>query len=158
MSISTNKPKITPYLWFDKEAEEAMNLYCSIFKNSKVISVSKFSEEAGATVVEFELEGQRFTAFNAGPQFKFTEAISFYVDCENQEEVDYYWDKFISSGGEESQCGWLKDKFGVSWQIVPRRLIELMTDKDPVKAKRVVDAMMEMQKIDVEALEKAYEN
>ena len=128
--------KITPFLWFDSQAEEAANFYVSIFKNSKILGVSR-SGEAGPAVltVTFELDGQEFTALNGGPHFTFSEAISLYVDCESQEEVDELWAK-LTAGGEESMCGWLKDKYGLSWQIVPRVLLELMQDKDPVKAKK----------------------
>ena len=144
--------KITPFLWFDTQAEEAMNFYVSIFKNAKVLSVSRYGEGAPmpagtAMSVSFELEGQ---------EFKFTEAISFFVDCKTQQEVDELWNKLISGGGEESMCGWLKDKFGLSWQIVPSRLGELLGDKDPQKAKRVMEAMLKMNKIDIQALEQAY--
>ena len=152
--------KITPMLWFDKEAEEAANLYVSIFKNSKVEEVSRYPEGSPAPagsvmMVKFNLDGQDFLALNAGPHFKFTEAISFVVDCENQEEVDHFWNKLTAEGGQESQCGWLKDKFGLSWQITPRILTELIQDKDPERAKRVMQAMMQMKKIDIAALEQA---
>ena len=148
--------KITPFLWFDFQAEEAMNFYVSIFKNSKVLSVSP-GPNGIASSVNFVLEGQEFIGFNAGPEFKFNESISFFVDCKNQEEVDDLWNKLISSGGEESMCGWLKDKYGLSWQIIPSALGELMGDKDPVKAKRVMEAMLKMNKIDIKALQQAYE-
>ena len=141
--------KITPFLWFESQAEEAMNYYVSIFKNSKVIVTSP-------QMVQFELDGQEFIGLNAGPQFKFNEAVSFFVNCENQAEVDYYWNKLIADGGEESMCGWCKDKFGLWWQIIPKQLGELMGDPDQVKAKRVVDAMLKMQKIIVADLQKAY--
>ena len=141
--------RITPFLWFESQAEEAMNYYVSIFKNSKVIVTSP-------QMVQFELNGQEFIGLNAGPQFKFNEAVSFFVNCENQAEVDYYWNKLIADGGEESMCGWCKDKFGLWWQIIPKQLGELMGDPDQVKAKRVVDAMLKMQKIVVADLEKAY--
>jgi predicted 3-demethylubiquinone-9 3-methyltransferase (glyoxalase superfamily) len=141
--------KITPFLWFDTQAEEAMNFYVSIFKNSKVLSVSPSS-------VNFELEGQEFIGFNAGPEFRFNEAISMFVNCQTQEEVDELWTKLTADGGTESQCGWLKDKFGLSWQIIPSALGKLMGDKDPVKAKRVMEAMLQMHKIDIKALEEAY--
>ena len=142
--------KITPFLWFDTQAQEAMNFYVSVFKNSKVISVSPSS-------VNFELEGQEFIGFNAGPEFKFNESISFVVDCETQEEVDYYWEKLTANGGETGRCGWLKDKFGLSWQIVPRQLGELMGDKDSVKARHVMETMLKMNKIIIADLQKAYE-
>ena len=153
-------PKIRPFLWFDKEAEEAANFYVSVFKNSKVRTVARYPEGSPAPVgsvmtVEFQLDGQDFIALNAGPHFKFTEAISFVVDCEDQEEVDYFWNKLTADGGQESQCGWLKDKFGLSWQITPRILIELTTDKDPERAKRAMQAMMQMKKIDIAKLEEA---
>jgi predicted 3-demethylubiquinone-9 3-methyltransferase (glyoxalase superfamily) len=140
--------KIKTFLWFDKQAEEAANFYVSIFRNSRIVSVSPM-------VVTFELEGQRFMALNGGPHFHFNEAISLFVDCETQEEVDEYWTR-LTAGGSESQCGWLKDKYGLSWQIVPRALARLMGDPDPVKSKRVFDAMMKMKKIDVAALERAH--
>jgi predicted 3-demethylubiquinone-9 3-methyltransferase (glyoxalase superfamily) len=148
--------KITPFLWFDTQAEEAMKFYVSIFKNSKVLGVTP-GPNGIASSVSFELEGQEFIGFNAGPEFKFTEAISFFVDCKSQEEVDELWEKLTADGGMESQCGWLKDKFGMSWQIIPSTLVELMGDKDPVKAKRVVDAMLQMKKIEIAGLRHAYE-
>ena len=153
--------KITPFLWFDNQAEEAMNFYVSIFKNSKVLSVNRYGEGAPApkgTVMtaNFQLEGQAFTALNGGPMFKFTPAISFVVHCETQAEVDEYWEK-LSAGGKENQCAWLEDKFGVSWQIVPNVLIELLSDTDPAKAGRVMQAMMQMTKIDIAMLKRAYE-
>lgn len=141
--------KITPFLWFESQAEEAMNYYVSIFKNSKVIVTSP-------QMVQFELDGQEFIGLNAGPQFKFNEAVSFFVNCENQKEVDEYWNKLVGDGGEESMCGWCKDKFGLWWQIVPKQLGELMGDTDQAKAQRVVQAMLKMQKIIVADLEKAY--
>ncbi len=152
--------KITPFLWFDTQAEEAMNFYVGIFKNSKVLGVSHYPPggpmPAGSVMTaSFSLDGQPFIALNAGPVFKFTEAISFVVDCETQEEVDYYWQR-LTEGGEEGPCAWLKDKFGLSWQIVPKRLMQLMTDPDPVKAGRVMQAMMQMKKIDISKLEQAY--
>jgi len=149
--------KITPFLWFDNQAEEAMNFYVSVFKNSKVLSISRYGEGApvpSGTVMtaSFEIEGQQFTALNGGPVFSFTEAISFVVHCSTQKEVDYYWDK-LTEGGEEVQCGWLKDRFGVSWQIVPDILIELLNDPDKAKAQRVTNAMLQMVKIDIKQLE-----
>jgi predicted 3-demethylubiquinone-9 3-methyltransferase (glyoxalase superfamily) len=154
--------KITPFLWFDNNAEEAMDFYVSIFKNSKVLSVTRYGEAgpgpAGTVMVgTFQLDGQEFIALNGGPQFKFTEAVSFSVDCETQEEVDHYWEKLTSGGGEESMCGWLKDKFGLSWQVNPRILGEMLGDKDPEKAKRVMNAMLQMKKIDIPTLKRAYE-
>ena len=141
--------KITPFLWFDTQAEEAMNYYVSIFKNSKVIVTSP-------QMVQFELDGQEFIGLNAGPQFKFNEAVSFFVNCENQKEVDEYWNKLVGDGGEESMCGWCKDKFGLWWQIVPKQLGELMGDPDQAKAQRTVQAMLKMKKIIVADSEKAY--
>lgn len=151
--------KITTFLWFDNQAEEAMNFYVSVFKDSKVLSLTRCGDAApGPTgsvlTAQFELEGQEFTALNGGPQFKFTEAISLVVNCTSQEEVDYYWEK-LSAGGTEVQCGWLKDKYGLSWQITPTILIELLQDKDPQKANRVMEAMMKMVKIDIETLKHA---
>jgi predicted 3-demethylubiquinone-9 3-methyltransferase (glyoxalase superfamily) len=148
--------KITPFLWFDTQAEDAMNFYVSIFKNSKVLGVTP-GPNGIASSASFELEGQEFMAFNAGPEFKFTEAISLFVDCKTQEEVDELWEKLTADGGQESQCGWLKDKFGLSWQIIPSVLGELLGDKDPVKAKRVLDAMLKMHKIEIAGLRRAYE-
>ena len=152
--------KITPYLWFDHQAEEAADFYTSIFKNSKILSVTRYGDagpgpKGSVMVVTFQLEGQEFTALNGGPVFQFNPAISLYVDCANQEEVDWLWGK-LTEGGEESQCGWLVDKFGVSWQIVPRQLIDLMNDPDPEKSQRVMQAMLQMSKIDVATLERAY--
>ncbi len=152
--------KITPFLWYDNQAEEAMNFYTSIFKNSKVLNVSRYGEagpgpKGSVMTATFQLEGQEFIALNGGPHFKFTEAISFVVDCKTQEEVDELWEK-LSAGGEKGQCGWLKDKYGLSWQIVPTALGELVGDKDPVKANRVMQAMLQMQKIDIQALKRAY--
>jgi len=154
--------KITPFLWFDKEAGEAANFYVSIFKDGKILNVSRYGDagpgqKGQVMVVKFELMGQTFMALNGGPLFKFTEAISFMVDCQSQEEVDYYWDKLLSGGGKPSQCGWLKDKYGLSWQIVPTILGELMSDKDPAKSRRVMEAMLKMVKMDVAALKRAYE-
>jgi predicted 3-demethylubiquinone-9 3-methyltransferase (glyoxalase superfamily) len=147
--------KITPFLWFDSEAEEAMIFYVSVFKNSKVGGVSR-GTDGKAFAVTFELDGQEFMGLNAGPQFKFNESVSFYVNCEDQAEVDYYWDKLTADGGEESMCGWLKDKYGLSWQIIPKQLVELMGDSDPAKAQRVTQAMLKMQKIIVSDLQKAH--
>jgi predicted 3-demethylubiquinone-9 3-methyltransferase (glyoxalase superfamily) len=153
--------KITPFLWFDTQAEEAMNFYVSIFKNSKILNVSRYNEAGpglNQTVMTgtFQLDGQEFMALNGGPEFKFTEAMSLYVSCENQEEVDYFWEK-LSEGGEEGPCGWLKDKFGVSWQIVPTVLNGMLSDKDPQKAKRAMQAMLQMKKLDIKTLQEAYE-
>lgn len=153
--------KITPFLWFDTQAEEAMNFYTSIFKNSKVGRVSRYGEAGpgpkGAVMsAAFQLEGQEFMALNGGPLFQFTPAISFFVNCETQEEVDYFWEK-LSAGGREERCGWLKDKFGLSWQIVPSILGQLLGDKDPGKVGRVMQAMLQMIKLDIAGLKKAAE-
>ena len=148
--------KITPSLWFDTQAEEAMNFYISVFKNGKVLSVSP-GPNGIAQSVQFELEGQEFIGLNAGPRFKFNESISFFVDCKTQEEVDTLWNALTADGGEESMCGWLKDKYGLWWQIIPSALGELMSDPDPVKAQRVMDAMLQMRKIDIAGLQRAYE-
>jgi predicted 3-demethylubiquinone-9 3-methyltransferase (glyoxalase superfamily) len=153
-------PNVTPFLWFDHQAEEAANFYVSVFPNSKVTSVSRYPEGApgmGGKVmtVGYELDGKPFTALNAGPHFKFTEAVSFVIHCKDQAEVDHYWSKLTADGGQESQCGWLKDKYGLSWQVTPDRLVELMTDPDKAKAGRVMAAMMQMVKIDIPTLEKA---
>jgi predicted 3-demethylubiquinone-9 3-methyltransferase (glyoxalase superfamily) len=151
--------KIVPNLWFDTEAEEAANFYCSIFKNSEVLRIMRYGEAgprpAGMVLtVDFQLDGQEFTALNGGPDFKFNEAVSLLVNCESQGEVDTLWDK-LSEGGEKGPCGWLKDKFGVSWQIIPTRLGELLQDEDADRANRAMKAMLQMGKIDIEALEKA---
>src|SRR5262245_279478 len=153
--------KITPFLWFDGRAEEAMNFYTSIFKNAKVGSVTRYGEagpgpKGKVMSATFELEGQEFYALNGGPHFKFTPAISFFVKCTTQQEVDYYWDK-LSAGGAVQQCGWLTDKFGVSWQIVPTLLGELLGDKNQAKAARVMQAMMKMIKLDIKTLQQAYD-
>jgi predicted 3-demethylubiquinone-9 3-methyltransferase (glyoxalase superfamily) len=147
-------PKITPFLWFDGQAEQAMNFYASIFRNAQVLNVSRANGQVMS--VTFELEDQKFMALNAGPEFKFTEAISFFVNCETQEEVDELWEK-LSAGGSKGRCGWLKDKFGLSWQIIPKALGRLMNDPDPEKAQAVVQAMLKMNKIVIEDLERAYE-
>lgn len=148
--------KVTPFLWFDSQAEEAMNFYVSLFKNSKVNSVSR-GPDGKAFTVAFELDGQEFTGLNAGPQFKFNEAVPMFVNCEDQAEVDYFWNALTADGGEESMCSWCKDKYGLWWQIVPKQLGELMGDPDPVKSKRVMDAMLKMKKIIVADLQKAYD-
>jgi predicted 3-demethylubiquinone-9 3-methyltransferase (glyoxalase superfamily) len=153
--------KITPFLWFDTQAEEAARFYVSIFKNSKIVSVARYGDagpgpKGSVMTVAFELDGQPFIALNGGPHFKFTEAISFSVDCKTQPEVDEFWGK-LSAGGEESQCGWLKDKFGLSWQINPSVLGKMLSDPDPRKSKRVMEAMLKMKKIDIEVLKQAYE-
>ena len=152
--------KITPFLWFDTQAEEAANFYCSVFKDAKILEVARYPEggpaPAGSVmIVSFQIEGQTFTALNAGPEFKFSEAISFVVTTETQKETDYYWNQLTSGGGQESACGWLKDKFGLSWQITPRQLIDLLSSKDKPTATRVMQAMMTMRKIDIATLERA---
>ena len=158
--------KFTPFLWFDDQAEEAVKFYTSIFKDSKVGRVLRYDENtakaAGGPVgsvltIEFEIEGQKFVALNGGPQFKFNESVSFVVNCETQEEVDCFWDELTADGGEESQCGWLKDKFGLSWQVTPTVLIYMLHDKDPEKAERVMKAMLQMQKIEISKLKAAYD-
>jgi len=146
-------PKITPFLWFDNQAEDAMNYYVSIFKNSRVLSVNRANGKV--LTVTFGLEGQEFIALNAGPRFKFTEAISFFVNCETQAEVDELWEK-LSEGGEKQRCGWLKDRFGLSWQIIPSALTKLMNDPDPNKSTAVFQAMLKMNKIVIEDLKRAY--
>jgi predicted 3-demethylubiquinone-9 3-methyltransferase (glyoxalase superfamily) len=153
--------KITPFLWFDNNAEEAANFYVSVFKDSKILSVSRYGDagpgpKGSAMVAEFQIQGQQFVALNGGPRFKFTEAISFVVNCETQEEVNYFWER-LSEGGEKSRCGWLKDKFGLWWQVVPTALGKLMSDKDQEKVKRVTEAMLQMDRIDIEPLQRAYE-
>src|SRR5689334_15375118 len=145
--------KITPFLWFDNQAEEAAQFYTSIFKNSKILEVSR--PQGAVMVVKFQIAGQEVTALNGGPRFKFSEAFSFVVSCENQQEIDEYWSKLTSGGGQESMCGWLKDKFGFSWQIVPVQMGKLMSNKDPQKASRVMQALLKMKKIDVGTLEEA---
>jgi len=148
-------PTITPFLWFDGQAEEAMNFYASIFERSKMISVNR--AEGKVISVQFELEGQRFIALNAGPQFKFTEAVSFLVGCDTQEEIDTLWAKLTSDGGSPSQCGWLKDKFGLSWQIVPNSLGRMLGDTDPARSQRALQAMLQMKKLDLHQLQLAYD-
>ena len=158
--------KITPFLWFDGQAEDAANFYTSVFKNSKIDRIFRHTEETAEKLdhpvgsvltIEFEIEGQKFVALNGGPLFKFNESISFVINCETQEEVDYFWEKLTADGGEESQCGWLKDKFGVSWQVTPTVLIDMLHDKDPEKAERVMNAMLQMQKIEIAKLKAAYD-
>lgn len=153
--------KITPCLWFDNQAEEAVNFYISIFNNSKTVSVARYGEagpkpEGTVMTVTFQLDGQDFMALNGGPEFKFNEAISFFVNCETQEEVDDLWEK-LSEGGEEVQCGWLKDRYGVSWQIVPAVLGEMLQDEDAERSQRVMKALLQMKKIDIKGLKRAYE-
>jgi predicted 3-demethylubiquinone-9 3-methyltransferase (glyoxalase superfamily) len=152
--------KIVPHLWFDTQAEEAANFYVRVFPDSKITKISRYLEagpgpKGSVMTVEFELDGTPFVALNGGPQFPFTEAISFSVDCKTQEEVDFYWKK-LSAGGQQGPCGWLKDKFGLSWQINPTVLGEMLSDPDPAKANRVMEAMLKMKKIDIEKLKKAY--
>lgn len=153
-------PKISPFLWFDTQAEEAANFYVSIFNNSKIVKINRYGEagpgpKGGVMTIVFQLDGQEFIALNGGPVFKFTEAISLIVNCKTQEEVDTYWARLVE-GGEESRCGWLKDKYGLSWQIIPTLLAEMLGDPDPQKAKRVMQAMLKMKKIDVAELQRAY--
>lgn len=157
--------KITPCLWFDTEAEEAAKFYVSIFKDSKIRSVNRYGKggqevhgkpPGSVMAVEFEIEGQKFVGLNGGPQFKFDEAISFQIHCKSQEEIDYYWNR-LTEGGKEVACGWLKDKFGLSWQVVPTALLEMMSDKDPAKTERVTNAFMKMKKFDIEKLRRAFE-
>ena len=153
--------KITPFLWFDGKAEEAMNFYVSIFKSSKIANVVRYGEagpgpKGTVMTATFQLDGQEFIALNGGPQFKFTEAVSFWVSCETQEEIDDMWEK-LSAGGEKGRCGWLKDRYGLSWQIVPPVLGEMLGDKDPEKSKRVMMAMLQMDKINIKTLKQAYE-
>ena|ERR1700730_360970 len=154
--------KISPFLWFDNQAEEAARFYVSIFKNSKIGKITYYGEagpgsKGAVMTVEFQLEGQDFAALNGGPQFKFTEAVSFTVNCSSQEEVDYFWGKLSADGGQTGPCGWLKDKFGLSWQVTPRVLVEMLQDQDPAKAQRVMSTMMEMEKIDIASLKRAYD-
>jgi predicted 3-demethylubiquinone-9 3-methyltransferase (glyoxalase superfamily) len=152
-------PKITPCLWFDTEGEEAARFYTSVFPNSRIVDVARYGEagprpEGTVMTVQFELDGQEFVALNGGPDFTFNEAISFQVDCRDQEEVDAYWSA-LSEGGEEGPCGWLKDRYGLSWQIVPRALAELLADPDRAKSQRVMAAMLKMKKIEIDSLERA---
>jgi predicted 3-demethylubiquinone-9 3-methyltransferase (glyoxalase superfamily) len=159
--MSTSTQKITPFLWFNNNAEEAMNFYTSIFKNSRIGSVSRYGDagpgkKGTVMTATFWLQEQEFMVLNGGPQFTFTEAISFFVKCETQAEVDELWDK-LSEGGKKSRCGWLKDKFGLSWQIIPNTLGQLLGDKDPAKSRRVMEAMLRMDKIDIAGLKRAHE-
>ena len=153
-------PKISPFLWCDTQAEEAAKFYVGIFPNSKIVTIARYGEagprpKGSVMTVVFELDGKEFIALNGGPHFKFTEAISFSVDCKSQEELDRFWNR-LSDGGLESQCGWLKDKYGLSWQIIPTVLGEMLSDPDQEKSKRVMEAMLKMKKIDIEGLKKAY--
>jgi len=148
-------PSITPFLWFDTQAEEAMNFYASVFKRSKVTSVTR--AQGKVMSVQFELEGQPFMALNGGPHFRFTEATSFFVGCETQEEIDDLWAKLGADGGAASRCGWLKDKFGLSWQIIPNALGRMLSDKDRAKSERVMKVMLQMDKLDLNGLQQAYE-
>ncbi|MFY9985573.1 MAG: VOC family protein [Chthoniobacterales bacterium] len=152
--------KIIPFLWFDDQAEQAANFYVSIFKNSKVLSINYYPKESGGKegrvmTVKFVLDGEEFVALNGGPHFSFTEAISFWVKCDTQEEIDYFWEK-LSEGGETSECGWLKDRYGLSWQIVPSSIEELISEEDPARKDRVLKAVWQMQKLDIATLDKAY--
>ena len=164
--MSSISQKITPFLWFDKQAEEAASFYCSIFKNSKVGHIARYGDAGAAAsgmpkgtamTVEFELEGQKFVALNGGPHFKFTEAVSFVVNCKDQAEVDYYWNKLSQGGDEKAQvCGWLKDRFGLSWQIVPKVFFGMINDRDAGRSENVMKAMLQMKKFDIRQLEQAY--
>src|SRR5262245_7132988 len=158
--------KITTFLWFDSQAEEAAKFYVSIFGDSRIVGTTRYDEESSRAAgrpkgsvmtVELELEGQRFTALNGGPHFKFTEAISLVVHCESQKEIEHYWAKLTAGGGEEVQCGWLKDRYGLSWQVVPDAMLEMLQSKDPEKSRRAMAAMLTMKKLDIAALTKAYE-
>jgi predicted 3-demethylubiquinone-9 3-methyltransferase (glyoxalase superfamily) len=163
--MSITKQTITPCLWFDTQAEEAASFYCSVFKNSRITQVSRYPEAGqeihkkppgSVMVVAFEIDGQPFTALNGGPIFKFDEAVSFQVLCETQDEIDYYWSRLTGNGGQEGPCGWLKDKFGLSWQMVPAAIPRMMSDPDSRKSARVMNAFMTMKKLDIAALERAY--
>jgi predicted 3-demethylubiquinone-9 3-methyltransferase (glyoxalase superfamily) len=158
--------KITPFLWFDDQAEEAVNFYVSLFQNSKIGKIFRYTKEAAektgcrvgsVLTIEFEIEGQKFVALNGGPLFKFNESISFVVNCGTQEEVDYFWGRLTANGGEESACGWLKDRFGLSWQVVPTVLINMLHDPDSVKSGRIMESMLQMKKIDIKTLKDVYE-
>jgi len=160
------KQKIMPCLWFDTEAEEAAKLYTSVFKDSKILSTSRYCKEGfeihrrpegTVMAVEFQIEGQRFVALNGGPQFKFSEAVSFQIHCQNQEEIDYYWSRLTADGGQEGPCGWLKDKFGLSWQVTPTALIEMLMDRDANKVQRVTKTFLQMKKFDIDKLRRAFE-
>jgi predicted 3-demethylubiquinone-9 3-methyltransferase (glyoxalase superfamily) len=154
--------KITPFLWFDNQAEEAARFYTSIFKNSKLGAISRYGDtgpgpKGSVLVAHFFIEGQEFMALNGGPLFRFTEAVSFVVNCDTQDEIDYYWDKLIAGGGKPSQCGWLKDKFGLSWQVVPAALTTFLTGPDPEKSNRVMQAILKLAKLDLPTLQRAYD-
>ncbi|MEM8805960.1 MAG: VOC family protein [Cyanobacteria bacterium P01_G01_bin.38] len=160
--MKTTQQKIVTSLWFDDNAEEAINFYLSIFNNSRILSLQRYGKaglgpEGSIMTISFELEDQKFLAINGGPAFKFTEAISLLVNCDSQAEIDALWDKLSADGGEESQCGWLKDKYGLSWQIVPARLGEMMQSDDTEKTQRVMEALLKMSKLDIDTLEQAYE-
>lgn len=153
--------RVTTFLWYDKEAEEAAKFYCSVFKNSKILNTARYGDagpgpKGSVMTVQFQLDGQEFIALNGGPQFKFTEAISLSVACKDQKEVDHFWEK-LSQGGQQSMCGWLKDRYGLSWQVNPTILGEMLSDKDAKKAKRVMEAMLQMRKIDIKRLKEAYD-
>ncbi|WP_118950938.1 VOC family protein [Taibaiella helva] len=152
-TLGNNTQKIVTFLWFNDQAEEAMNLYTNLFNDSKILSVNRMGEKV--LTATFELAGQQFIALNGGPQFPFTEAVSLFIKCDSQEEVDFFWNKLTADGGQEGRCGWLKDKFGLSWQVVPTRMGELLGDPDPARAGRAMQAMMQMNKLDIAALEKA---
>jgi predicted 3-demethylubiquinone-9 3-methyltransferase (glyoxalase superfamily) len=157
-----SKHRITPSLWFDRNAQEAVNFYTSIFKNSNIETTTYYGDagpgpKGSVAAIYFHLDGNDFIAINGGPEFKFTEAVSFTVNCDGQKEVDEFWNKLLAGGGRESQCGWLKDKFGLSWQVVPTILPKLLQDKDPAKAQRVMEAMLQMKKLDVERLQRAHD-
>lgn len=160
--MSKRLQRITPFLWFDHQAEEAANFYVSIFENSRILSTSRYGEggpgpKGSVMTISFELEGQEFTALNGGPHFKFTEAVSFAVHCESQDEVDRFWKKLTEGGGQESQCGWLKDKFGLSWQVVPNALPKLLQDKEAARSQRVMNALLKMKKLDIAELQRAHD-
>ncbi|HKW74989.1 MAG TPA: VOC family protein [Terriglobales bacterium] len=160
--MSKRLQRITPFLWFDHQAEEAANFYVSIFENSGILSTSRYGEggpgpKGSVMTISFELEGQEFTALNGGPHFKFTEAVSFVVHCETQDDVDRFWKKLTEGGGQESQCGWLKDKFGLSWQVVPNALPKLLQDKDAARSQRVMNALLKMKKLDIAELQRAHD-
>lgn len=152
-TLGNNTQKIVTFLWFNDQAEEAMNLYTNLFNDSKILSVNRMGEKV--LTATFELAGQQFIALNGGPQFPFTEAVSLFIKCDSQKEVDFFWNKLTADGGQEGRCGWLKDKFGLSWQVVPTRMGELLGDPDPARAGRAMQAMMQMNKLDIATLEKA---